>query len=394
MKLKIVWFSILGILVGLVCLLVYIAKPHRSGDIHLTYGHGSARVFYEDNGVPHIYADNKEVAAFTLGYLNAADRLWQYEYIRRLSQGRLSEVFGEATLKLDESMRLLGLKQSCNLTKEYFSSEEIFNYYDSYVKGINEYVERNLLPFYFQIFFLKFDKWTLTDTCTCLKFFHFSLNHNWGFEISRDYIEAFSQDQNLIDMLFPYQPETFDEITTHVITEHEIQMQGRFVDNRNEILANNSRSAKLSTYLTNQVKAIEEDLKEVTRLDGSNSWVISGKHTKSGKPILWNDPHVSNSAPTMWYYSHIEYPDGSFVFGGNMPGIAVHAVTTTDKISIGITNIYVDNSDVYEEIIVDDKYLYNDQYYPLEVRHEVQQILWKSIQISIIFFILFYKNNK
>ena len=155
MKLKLFCGVIFLLLIGIISYIVYLIRPHRNGDIHLDYGFGSARVYYEDNGVPHIYADNKKIAAFTLGYLHGADRLWQYEYLRRLSQGRLSEVFGDATLKLDEAMRHLGLKQSCNLTKEYFTSSEIFDYYDYYSKGMNKFAEVNPLSFYFYAFFLK-----------------------------------------------------------------------------------------------------------------------------------------------------------------------------------------------------------------------------------------------
>ena len=138
--------------------------PHRSGDIQLDYGFGSSVVYYEDNGVPHIYADNKEIAAFTLGYLNAADRLWQIEYLRKLSQGRLSEVFGKVAYKLDEAMRIVGLHHTCDLTREYFTSQEAFDYYDYFAKGINEYVKRNPLPIQFQLFWINFEPWTLSDT--------------------------------------------------------------------------------------------------------------------------------------------------------------------------------------------------------------------------------------
>ena len=182
-------------------------------------------------------------------------------------------------------------------------------------------------------------------------------------------------------MLFPFHTETFDELTTHVITEHELQMQDSFVDNINEIFANSSRAAKLSTYLTEQVKIIDEELKDGIKIDGSNSWAISEKHTKSGKPIFWSDPHLSNSVPSIWYLSHIEFPDGSYIFGANFPGCPIPAIGSTDKIAYGITNIYADNSDIYEEIIVDDKYLYNNNYYPLEIRKEIIKVKGKEDQI-------------
>jgi penicillin amidase len=66
--------------------------------------------YFEDNGVPHIKADNKEIGSFALGYLHGVDRIWQMDYMRRLAQGRLSEIFGKFTYKLDETFRTFGFR--------------------------------------------------------------------------------------------------------------------------------------------------------------------------------------------------------------------------------------------------------------------------------------------
>jgi len=53
---------------------------------------------------------------------------------------------------------------------------------------------------------------------------------------------------------------------------------------------------------------------------GSNNWVISGRRTKSGKPILANDPHLALRAPGIWYAVRIEW-GGRFVQGVSLPGL-------------------------------------------------------------------------
>ena len=248
MKCRYFWCAFVLLIIALVSICLYIVLPHRSGDIRLDYGFGTARVYYEDNGVPHIYADNKKIAAFTQGYLIAADRLWQIEYLRKLSQGRLSEVFGRIALKLDEAIRILGLDEGCNLNREYFSSQEAFEYYDYYVKGINEYVQRNPLPIQFQLFWINFEPWSLKDTCIFIKFIHFTLSHNWAFELSRDFIDSLTDDLELINLLYPYQNEFFHKFSTYVINDNELKKTKRYVDSSKQEDILNSREADPLTY--------------------------------------------------------------------------------------------------------------------------------------------------
>ena len=136
----------------------------------------------------------------------------------------------------------------------------------------------------------------------------------------------------------------------------------------------NSREADIATYAIKQAKNIHEQINQSLKVQGSNSWVISGKHTKSGKPILSDDTHLSNGVPSLWYVSHITYPDGTYMFGCTVPGFPIHVFMATDKIAIGGTNLFVDNSDLYEEKVVNDTYLFNDEYYPLKIREETIKI--------------------
>lgn len=86
--------------------------PNRNGEITLSYVNGTANVHYGEDGVPHIFADNQEMGSLALGYVHAADRLWHMDYMRRLAQGKLSEIFGNVTVPVDESMRLLNIRNT------------------------------------------------------------------------------------------------------------------------------------------------------------------------------------------------------------------------------------------------------------------------------------------
>lgn len=135
------------------------------------------------------------------------------------------------------------------------------------------------------------------------------------------------------------------------------------------------RKPKVSDYINAEFREFSDAINGfVSNGVGSNSWVISGAHTKSGKPILCNDPHLKNSLPSIWHFSHIEYPDGSFIAGGAVPGMAGYGTLVTDKIALGLTSVYMDDADLYEEKIQDDTYEYKGQFLPLKIRNEIIKV--------------------
>jgi penicillin amidase len=86
--------------------------PHKRAKIEGVGIKGAAEIYYEDNGVPHIQATSQLMAGFALGYTHATDRLWQMHFNRMLPLGRLSEMFGEVSVRFDQTMRLLNAKDN------------------------------------------------------------------------------------------------------------------------------------------------------------------------------------------------------------------------------------------------------------------------------------------
>lgn len=86
--------------------IVILEQNKLGGDYKfITNFNGTAKVYLEENGVPRIIADNELSGAYASGYTLASNRLWQMEYLKRLSQGKFSEILGKATIPLDESFR-------------------------------------------------------------------------------------------------------------------------------------------------------------------------------------------------------------------------------------------------------------------------------------------------
>lgn len=136
------------------------------------------------------------------------------------------------------------------------------------------------------------------------------------------------------------------------------------------------RVSDVQAYLKNVTKTLEDFITH--KSGGSNSWVISGDHTKSGKPLFVNDPHLKNSMPSTWHLSHIQFPDGKFISGACIPGLPFYAVFSTESTSGGVTSIFADNSDIYEEKLENDTYLFNGSYLPLEKREEIIKVRWEG----------------
>ncbi|CAI2381259.1 unnamed protein product [Moneuplotes crassus] len=336
---------------------------------------GAAEVFLEDNGVPRIVADNELAGAYANGYVLASNRLWQMEYLRRLSQGRMSEIFGKATVPLDEGFRILGFTNVCEKELKYFGDTDK-EYFDAFFQGINDYAHTHTRPFQFFAFGISHQNYTVLDTCTLYKLMGFMLSGDWGSEILRDYMSAVTQDEELIQAISSYSDEKFDEMTQTILKEEELMDIGLHTTKKPSKIENPLKG-NISEYIEEVVSEMIEEIDSV-KFDGSNAWVISGEHTETGKPIISNDPHLGNSLPSIWYYSHIEYSDGRFISGVTLPGIPYFAIFATEKVAFTITAIPADSSDVYKEKIVGDKYEYEGKLYPLEVREEIIKVKKKD----------------
>src|SRR5690606_13063997 len=128
---------------------------------------------------------------------------------------------------------------------------------------------------------------------------------------------------------------------------------------------------------------VDETLAEVDELVssqgegvGSNSWVIAGTHTDTGKPLLANDPHLGAELPSVWTQMHLRCFDSAqdcpfdvagFSFSG-LPGIVIGH---NDKIAWGFTNLTTDVADLYIERVDGDMYLQDNEWHPVTTRDEI-----------------------
>ena len=289
---------LIGLFVVVIIALIYWFAvrplPKTSGAIRVPIGQ-SATATRDDLGVPHIKAATVEDALFVQGYVTAQDRLWQMDIQRRAAAGQLSEVIGRATLELDREARKLRLRR---LAEEHARAlpPQDRAYLAAYARGVNHFIDthRDVLPLEFKI--LKYDPrpWSVTDSLSIGLLMIRDLTTTWKNEIAKVGMLS-AGDANLVNQIF--------------------------------------------TTRTGQEFA-----------PGSNAWVISGKRTATGKPILANDPHLLYNFPSTWYMNHLQAPALN-VEGASLPGVPGVLIGHNDRIAWGVTNLGFDVQDLYLEQI-------------------------------------------
>lgn len=115
----------------------------------------------------------------------------------------------------------------------------------------------------------------------------------------------------------------------------------------------------------------------------SNNWVIAGSKTKSGSPILANDPHLEiNRLPAVWYEVVVQLGEKS-AYGATMPGLSGLLVGRTNDLAWGTTYSYMDATDSWIEHCKDGKYLKDDKWHMFHERKElIKRKKGKPIEIT------------
>lgn len=313
----------------------------------------------DSRGIPYIEAKNDADLYFAQGYVMASDRLFQMDLMRRVARGQMSEVFGDRTLEEDRRWRRFGFASIVEQSMAELSPE-LRGALDSYTRGVNAYLatlEAKTLPPEFQILQYKPAPWLPTDTIIIGKILSDALSSTWRNDLIRASLSGLDK-QKSVDL-------------TNPITPYDVVLFGKdsptvgggnaTVNERAEL-----NDAKVGTLLNNRVSALrlaegDEQMRKASLerlglyaedLAASNNWVISGKRTADGKPLLANDPHLSPTAPGIWYLVDLKSP-GVHVAGVTLPGTPGVVLGHNDSIAWGATNVGPDVQDLYYETFND-----------------------------------------
>jgi len=355
------WILIIGlILAGLVVVVAgggYLwlqhtlkkSLPQTSGELVLQGLNQDVEIIRDTFGVPHIYAKNEPDLYFALGYAMAQDRLWQMEFLRRLGHGRLSELFGEDFIKADRYFRML---TAGGLNREF--PTELAFILKSFADGVNAYIEihGDQLPFEFKLLGYKPEPWHVDDYLAVLKVMNWILSMGWQVDLTAARMLEKAGEERLREA-FPVWP-----------------------DDAPLIIPEESEALSVRSNPTLETRRLVERLTTFSSAAASNNWVVSGKKSFTGKPILANDTHLGLTNPSVWWEVHMSCPTIN-ISGFALPGVPGIAMGHNRHVAWGITNVMVDDVDFYIEKINPEnprQYWHEDHWEDMKVIEETIQV--------------------
>ena len=302
----------------------------------------------DERGIPYIQAKNDHDLYVAQGYVTASDRLWQMDLLRRSERGELAEILSagpnNVVLDQDKQHRTLGFTQVAEAEFAQ-ASPQSRALLQAYADGVNAYIsslDAKTLPPEFQILQYKPSPWTPVDSLVVIKVFAEALSSTWRLDVMREALASLPPEKRA--MLMP----EFSPLDVLVVGK----------DTRKATASANSPTKTFSLTqagLLALAKDQEVESQSLARigvyaegLAASNNWVVNGKHTVTGKPLLANDPHLSPSAPSIWYMVHLSAP-GVRVAGVTAPGLPGVVIGHNDHIAWGFTNVGPDVQDLYIE---------------------------------------------
>jgi penicillin amidase len=337
------------------------------------------RVAWDTRHVPHVFAANDHDLYFAQGYITARDRLWQMEFQARYSAGRLAEIIGRAGLESDRFNRRFGLGWAAERAVEAMSREpKARESIEAYADGVNAFIgglRRKDYPVEYKILDYSPEAWTLLDSALLLKYMAYDLtgynDERWMTAARKALGEA------ALDELFPFEPPKFvDPIippgTAWDFTPVPLPKPG---EPAAPAAPGGTKAPALRASPPaprSGVAAPDPARPEV----GSNNWAVSGARTKSGHPLLANDPHLRLTLPSIWYEIQLSAP-GTNAAGISLPGTPLIIIGYNDRIAWGFTNGGDDVLDWYAVRFRDEsrgEYLYDGAWRKTSVRSEVIKV--------------------
>jgi penicillin amidase len=362
--------------------------PQTSGAVYLPGLESSVEIFRDRFGIPQVYAATQHDLFFAQGYLHAQDRFWQMDFWRHIGSGRLGEMFGESQLETDRFLRTLGWNR---IVRQELAEmdEDSLAMLTAYTEGVNAYLadhrgsalglEYAVLPLVNPAY--QPEPWQPAHTLTWAKAMAWDLRGNMDEEIERLVLLKSLSVEQLSD-LYPAYP-----------ADHPVIVAGGEQVSASEAVelawANGWQAAALpvSVHLLQGLQAQIEGLENLIGPSGlgigSNSWVISGRLTSTGKPFLANDPHLSAQLPSIWYEIGLHcqpkgvdcpYEVTGFSFAGS-PGIILGH---NDRIAWGFTNAGPDVMDLFIEKVNPD----NPNQYEVNGRWVDMQLVQETLQVA------------
>jgi penicillin amidase len=379
------------------------AFPQYGGDLRLPGLTAPVTVYRDTFAIPQVYAQSADDLYRAQGYVHAQERFWEMDFRRHVTAGRLAELFGDSQVETDTYIRTLGWRRVAQAEWDIISADSR-DHLLAYTAGVNAWlVEKGVLKnensasgkpngaasLEYSVLALqngdyRIERWDPVDSLAWLKAMAWDLRGNMTDEFDRSALLTSGLSREQVNALYPAYP--FDR--HRPIVDGGTVSAGTFVARA----AASPVGDSLIRAAAPELDAVRGALAKVPRLlgdgagtgIGSNSWVISGTRTGTGKPILANDPHLSPSLPGIWMQMGLHCACGVNVEGYTFSGLPGVVIGHNDRIAWGFTNLNPDVTDFYLERVEGDRYQVDGAWQPLDVRRETVRVAGgKPVTITI-----------
>jgi penicillin amidase len=360
------------------------AFPDLAGRLTLPGLSASVTVYRDAHGIPQLYADSTHDLFMAQGYVHAQDRFWEMDFRRHVTAGRVAELFGPDLVPADAFLRTSGWRRDAEQEWNILAPDTR-SYLQAYADGVNAWIQANggangngVKSLEYTVLGLTnsgytVEPWTPIDSLAWLKAMAWDLRGNMEQEIDRASLLAEGLTRDQIEQLYPSYP--YDR-------HAPIVSGGAIVDGAFDAAAAPAAPSLDVASWRDALSAVSAAVRRVPTLLGdnasgdlgSNSWVIGGALTTTGKPLLANDPHLSPSMPGIWYQMGLHctcpYNVEGFTFSG-VPGVVIGH---NARVAWGFTNLNPDVSDLYLEKVDGDNVFDGTNWVPLAVRTETIKV--------------------
>ena len=348
------------LIVGAVDLVYYFASrslPDYSGTYEVAGITAPVEIVRDNADVPHIFGQSDEDVFFALGYAHAQDRLWQMTMLRRTVQGRLSELFGARTVKIDSLLRRFDLY---NLAVSSVSAQDArtLEMLDAYSAGVNAWIDevnagaRGRGAPEMWIFNQAIAPWQPADSVAILKLMALQLSGHLEAEVLRARTSLILAPERVADIL----PDAPGEGTAALPSYADLVPD-----------------VPLYTADSHMPFGPLSPVQPIPLAGASNAWAAGVSRSATGSTLLANDPHLGLTAPSIWYLARLELSTGG-VIGGTIPGLPLILTGRSADLGWGLTSSYLDDQDVYIEEVNPqnpDEYRTPDGWAPFSTRDSI-----------------------
>ncbi len=322
------------------------AVPDYNKDFVLYGLKSDVEIIRDEHAIPHVYAENEEDLYRAVGFAMAQDRLWQMDLLRRVTQGRLSEILGKDQVETDLMMRALRIQEKSQKILDN-SDPQVVAALEAFSDGVNQYIAKFPLAPEFKVLGYQPEWWKPVHSINLIGYMSWDLSMGWGTEY--------------------YLHQLRTEVPDSMIAELIPDLQKHKTKVFPEFGANKLSAESILLSASQNLKDLGIEI-----FNGSNNWAVAGKKSTTGMPLMANDMHLGLFAPGIWYQMH-QVVDGKVnVTGVAVPGQPFIIAGHNDRIAWGMTNVMVDDLDFYAEKLNEDstKYWFDGAWKDFDIQHE------------------------